>query len=82
MREQMHVIGHSSSETVKRALSDFGIEKSFDRAAQRFQEHYGWLPSTSTVRRYTVSVALNSQKYLEEQLKKPSCQSVLIKISN
>jgi hypothetical protein len=38
----MGVEGNRYSEAVERALVDFGSEKSFERAARQFQEHYGW----------------------------------------
>ena len=42
MKDVLGVEGEQYSEAVQRALVDFGIEKSFARAALSFQEHYGW----------------------------------------
>ncbi len=38
---------------LQRRLTDFGTEKSFERAARQLQEHYGLEVGASTVRRIT-----------------------------
>ena len=40
LMNEMKITHQSRSEAVNRALSDFGIEDSFVRAAVRFKEHY------------------------------------------
>jgi hypothetical protein len=45
------------SKAVERALADFGSEKSFERAANQFKEHYKWEISKSTVQRVTERIA-------------------------
>ena len=64
----MGVEGNRYSEAVERALVDFGSEKSFERAARQFREHYGWDVERGTVLRRTESVALLSQGYVQERL--------------
>ena len=53
---------------LERALSDFGSEMSFERAAKLFAEHYGWQPERSAVRRVTLQVAQQAQTFVAEQL--------------
>jgi len=57
------------SEAVERALADFGIEDSFQQAAKRFEEHYGWPVDKSTARRVTESVAAEAERYVEQRLR-------------
>jgi hypothetical protein len=64
----MGVVGNGYSEAAERALADFGSEKSFGRAAQQFQEHYGWEIDRGTVLRRTEAVAKDSEQYLQERL--------------
>jgi hypothetical protein len=68
MKTQMGVAGNRYSEAVERVLADFGIEKSFARAAQQFEEHYGWTVERGTVERQTKVVAGAAKRYLEERL--------------
>ena len=70
MRQVMGVEGNRYSEAVERALVDFGSEKSFERAARQFQEHYGWHVERGTVLRRTESVALLSQQYVQDRLQR------------
>ena len=66
--DDMGITHHGRTETVNRALTDFGIEHSFDQASKRFEEHYGFKISSTTVDRVTKESALGCQKYLEERL--------------
>jgi hypothetical protein len=66
LREVFGVEGGGMSDTVDRALTDFGAEKSFDRAAKSFQEHYGWEIGRTTVRGHTQRAAADALSYLEE----------------
>ena len=68
MKTVMGIEGNRYSEAVERALADFGIEKSFERAAQQFEEHYGWSVERGTVMRHTKVVAGAAQQYLKERL--------------
>lgn len=68
MKTVMGIEGNRYSEATERALSDFGIEKSFARAAQQFEEHYGWSVGRGTVLSHTTQVAGMAQQYLEEHL--------------
>jgi hypothetical protein len=38
--DEMRITHQGRSEVVNRALSDFGIEESFEKGAMRFREHY------------------------------------------
>ena len=49
------------SKALKRALTDFGAEESFTRAAWRVQEHYGIELASSTIRRITYEHARQIQ---------------------
>jgi hypothetical protein len=64
---EMGITHNGRTETVCRALTDFGIEDSFARAGRRFEEHYGFRLSTSTVDRVTKASALRAEAYLEEK---------------
>jgi hypothetical protein len=69
MVQDLGITHHGRTETVNRALTDFGIEDSFGRASKRFAEHYGFKLSPSTVDRVTKTSALESQAYLEQRLR-------------
>jgi hypothetical protein len=66
--DEMKITHQGRTETVEKALTDFGIEESFAQAAKRFQEHYKFRIPTSTVNRVTKSCALDAQAYLEKKL--------------
>jgi hypothetical protein len=66
---ELGITHHGRTETVNRALTDFGIEDSFAQASKRFEEHYGFKISASTVDRVTKSSALECQAYLEQRLR-------------
>lgn len=70
VKDQMGLTQEGRSETVERALADFGIEDSFKHAAKRFEEHYGWPVDKSTARRVTETVAAQAEEYLNERLEK------------
>jgi hypothetical protein len=65
---EMRITHNGRSETVNRALSDFGIEESFSRASKRFHEHYHFTISPSAVDRTTKNVALQAEKYIKDKL--------------
>ncbi len=72
----MGITHNGRTETVNRALTDFGIEDSFARASKRFEEHYGFGLSASTVDRVTQATVLQAEDYLEEKLRKGRDRSI------
>ena len=59
------------SRRLQRALTDFGCEQSFARAAQSVQEHYGFALGASAVRRATLAHAQRAQARLEKEYAEP-----------
>ena len=68
---EMNITHQGRSETVKRALSDFGIEFSFAAAAKRFNEHYHYDISASAASRTTKTIAHEAIDYIEEKIANP-----------
>ena len=68
MKDVLGVEGEQCSEAVQRALVDFGIEKSYARAALSFQEHYGWAIGRTTLRNRTLQAAQDAETYVDERL--------------
>ena len=66
--DDMGITHHGRTVTVNRALTDFGIEDSFGQASKRFEEHYGFKISSTTVDRVTKESALGCQSFVEERL--------------
>jgi hypothetical protein len=66
--DDLGITHHGRTETVNRALTDFGIEDSYVQASKRFAEHYGFRVSASTVDRVTKGSALDSQAFVEKRL--------------
>jgi len=64
----MKITHQGRSETVKRALSDFGIESSFAASVKNFKEHYHFDIASSTVSRTTKQIAHEAMDYIEEKL--------------
>lgn len=64
--DDMKLTHDGRSETVNRALSDFGSEESFEHSAKRFKEHYKYELSSSTVSRVTKQVAHEAMNYVEQ----------------
>lgn len=62
---RLGVTPRGCSRALSRALSDFGIEHSFQQAASRFQEHYGFEIPASTVRTTTLATAARASAKLE-----------------
>lgn len=62
---RLGVTPQGRSRALNRALSDFGIEHSFQQAASRFQEHYGFDIPASTVRTSTLETAARASAKLE-----------------
>lgn len=66
--DEMKITHCGRSEAVNRALSDFGIEDSFARAAKRFEEHYHYDIGSSAVDRSTKETATQAMEYMEKKL--------------
>ena len=71
---EMNITHQGRSETVKRALSDFGIEFSFAAAAKQFSEHYHYDISTSAASRTTKAIANEAMDYIEEKIANPEIE--------
>lgn len=65
---ELGVTRDGRSEAVERALSDFGGECSFERAADRFAEHYHDQLNHSTADRVTKQAGQAAQTYLAQRL--------------
>jgi hypothetical protein len=59
----------SRTPALERALTDFGAEQSFARAADRFKEHYGFAIHRDRLRRTTHRRAQQATEYLRQRLK-------------
>jgi hypothetical protein len=68
MKDVLGVEGEQYSEAVQRALVDFGIEKSYARAALSFPEHYGWDIGRTTLRNRTLQAAQDAETYVDGRL--------------
>ena len=66
--DEMRIRHQGRSEAVIRALSDFGIEESFARAAARFKEHYHYDIGSSAAARSTKETAQQAVEYVEKRL--------------
>ena len=61
MIHDLGITHEGRTETVNRAMTDFGIEDSFAQASKRFEEHYGFKLSATTVDRVTKASALHAE---------------------
>ena len=68
--DDMNLYHNGRSEAVNRALSDFGIEESFAKAANRFKDHYHYKIGPSAVARITKRTAQQAEDFIEEKLSK------------
>lgn len=66
--DDMKISHNGRSEYVNRALSDFGIEDSFERAAIRFKEHYHYSIGKSAAYRATKKTAQQAMDFIEDKL--------------
>ncbi|WP_019504928.1 UPF0236 family transposase-like protein [Pleurocapsa sp. PCC 7319] len=66
--EQLGISQGDYSIGVKQALTEFGAEESFEGAAKRFQEHYGFWVERNAVRREVETIAAQAQQYIEHRL--------------
>jgi hypothetical protein len=68
---QLGVRSHGKSRCLQRALTDFGCEHSFARAAQSLREHYGVELGASAVRQATLAHGQRAQTELEKEYAEP-----------
>jgi len=73
--DEMGVKHRGRSETVKRALSDFGIDESFKASANKFKEHYNFEIGISAVDRTTKEIAEYASEYIDDKLAAADKQS-------
>lgn len=66
--DEMKIYNNARSNTVNRALTDFGIEESFVRGAARFKEHYHYEIGPSAVDSATKDTAMKAMDYIENKL--------------
>lgn len=67
LRDDMRIYHNGRSESVNRALSDFGIEESFAKAAIRFKDHYYYDVGSSAVTRSTKNTAQQAMQFIENK---------------
>src|SRR5439155_15306259 len=65
------VSARGRSKRLERVLSDFGIEHSFQNAAERVLEHYGFEINVSAVRNATLQNAQRAEQILEKEYEQP-----------
>lgn len=68
LTDEMGITHRGRSETVNRALTDFGIEESFGHASERFTEHYKYDIGPSAMSRVTKQIAQEALEYNESTL--------------
>ena len=88
--EKLGISSGDYSLRMKRALTEFGIEESFDGAAQRFQEHYEFEVEPNSLRREVKAIAQGGEQYIEHRLarlkvkhksdKFPGCPRLLVEL--
>jgi hypothetical protein len=71
----MNITHLGRSVTVKRALSDFGIDDSFSKAAKKFKEHYNFEMGISTADRTTKETAQEASIYIDCKLSSVSSET-------
>ena len=69
--QRLGVSPRGKSRRLQRALTDFGCEHSFARAAQSLREHYGFALGASAVRQATLGHAQRAQARLEKEYAEP-----------
>ena len=65
--EKLGISHGDRSWAVRRALTEFGVEESFEGAAKRFQEHYGFGVERNVVRREVETRAQQAETYIEQR---------------
>ncbi len=69
--EAIGVRARGRSKRLERVLTDFGIEHSFQNAAERVLEHYGFEINVSAVRNATLQNAHRAERVLEKEYEQP-----------
>ena len=69
--EAIGVRARGRSKRLERVLTDFGIEHSFQNAAERVLEHYGFEINVSAVRNATLQNAQRAEQILEKEYEQP-----------
>ena len=69
--QRLGVSPRGKSRRLQRALTDFGCEHSFGRAAQSVWEHYGFALGPSAARQATLAHAQRAQARLEKEYAEP-----------
>lgn len=80
--DDMKITHQARSEAVNRALSDFGIEESYAKAAMRFKEHYYFDIGSSAASRVTQKIAEEALTYLGDRLSIEDCQTLKARASD
>lgn len=68
---RLGVSPRGKSRRLQRALTDFGCEHAFGRAAQSVREHYGFELGASAVRKATLTHAQRAKEQLEKEYQEP-----------
>jgi hypothetical protein len=68
---RLGVVPQGRSRRLERALTDFGCEHSFARAAQSFREHYGFEIGASAVRQTTLEHAQRAHQEMDTKYEQP-----------
>lgn len=68
LRDVYGVHGGRCSDRVLRWATDFGLDRSFARAAEAMMEHHGLKVPSTSVRHRTLSVATDLETWLDERL--------------
>jgi len=68
LTDEMNITPQGRSQTVKRALSEFGIDDSFSKASKKFKEHYNFEIGISAVDRTTKEIAQEASVYIDNKL--------------
>lgn len=68
VKETMGITHRGRSPALERAIADFGAETSFGRAAERFEEHYGFSMSRTTMLRVTEAQAVEAERFVQARL--------------
>lgn len=68
VHEVLGLRGKMRSQAVERALCDFGAEESFEQAARRFAEHYGFEVGRTTILRIVHEHAAQGQAFVDRRL--------------
>ena len=75
MKLHFGVTGGGMSLSLKRVLCSFGADKSFQKAADAFHEHYGHTIDKTTLQRHTEMIRREAEAWLQTQYLKPLSQA-------